>query len=183
MATLVTVEEFRTLKDPPGVRLELHNGEVVEVTRPKYKHALIQRRIFILFETILSGRGRAFIEFTFRPYPEHEVRVADVGWVGRKREVQIDLEDNLQGAPDIVVEVLSPSNTTSEMLTKKDLCFNAGCQQFWIVDPKAALIEVSLSDRTSRIFHRGDRIPLGDSFCSVDEILDDVDYQLKSFDR
>ena len=58
---------------------------------------------------------------------------------------------------------------------KKDLCFNAGCQQFRIVDPAASLIEVTLSDRPTHMYHRGDRIPLGDGVCFVDEIFDDVD--------
>jgi Uma2 family endonuclease len=44
----VTVEEFRRREDPPGFRLELHNGEVVSVTPPKYQHGIIQLQLTLL---------------------------------------------------------------------------------------------------------------------------------------
>ena len=75
---LVTVEEVRKLQDPPGVRLELHNGAVVEVTRPKLKHWILQTALAGIFQAAFGKRGRAGCEFPFRPQAEHQLRVADV---------------------------------------------------------------------------------------------------------
>jgi len=163
------------MEDPPGFRLELHNGEVVKVTRPKYKHALIQMRITELFNSLLKGQGRALPEFAFRPYPQHELRVADVGWIPRGREEQIDREDNLQGAPDIVVEVLSPSNTIPEMLKKKALCFNTGCVEFWLVDPVEQLVEIIPVNGAGHLYRKGELIPIGQKTCLVDDIFSEAD--------
>ena len=66
---LVTVEEFRKLKDPPGVRLELHNGEVVEVMRPKLKHWILQTTTADLFKPAFGKHGRAGTEYAFRTQP------------------------------------------------------------------------------------------------------------------
>ena len=168
---LVTVEEFRKLKDPPGVRVELHNGEVVEVARPKHKHWKIQKGLMLLFDKELGSSGEAGLEFAFRPRPEHELRVADVSWTSAKRYEHIDDEDNLIGAPEIVVEILSPSNTASEMVEKRDLCFKAGCQQFWIIDSGRRFIEVTPAHGIPRVYRGSDRIAIGTATYSVDEIL------------
>ena len=171
---LVTVEEFRKLKDPPGVRLELHNGEVVEVTCPKHKHFKIQKRLMKIFEDVLGALGDASYEFAFRPRSEHEFRVADVAWVSADRYEGIDDEDNLRGAPDIVVEVLSPSNTASEMVEKRDLCFSAGCREFWIVDSKKRFIEITPVDGVPHVYRGSDPVRIGDRTFPVDEILGTV---------
>jgi Uma2 family endonuclease len=168
---LVTVEEFRKLEDPPGVRLELHNGEVVEVTWPKHKHWRIQQRLTKVFREALGAEGEAGPKFGFRPLPEHELRVADVAWVSRDRYDAIDDEDNLHGAPETVVEVLSPSNTVSEMVEKRDVCFSAGCREFWIVDPRKRFIEVTPFDGVPHVYRGSERISIGDRTYSVDEIL------------
>ena len=129
------------MEDPPGFRLELHNGVVVQVARPKLKHWILRTSITDVFQAAFGKQGKAGCEFPFRPQSEYQFRVADVAWVSRER-LKRTFKGDMLGAPEIVVEVLSPSNTASEMLDKKHLCFAAGCQEFWIVDPKLRFIEV-----------------------------------------
>jgi len=168
---LMTVEEFRRLQDPPGVRLELHNGEVVKVGSPNYQHWKIQKRLAALFEGVFGTKGEAGTEFAFRPRPEYEVRVADVAWISQERAKTIDALDNLKGSPEIVGEVLSPSNTVSEMVQKRQLCFAAGCEEFWIVDPDGKFVEVFRANGTVAVYNRGERIPLGGAMVAVNEIF------------
>ena len=168
---LVTVEELRRMEDPPGFRLELHNGEVVKVGSPKHQHWKIQRRIAALLTSILGDQGEAGTEFLFRARPEFELRIADVAWISAARFAAIPSDDNLQGSPEIVVEVLSPSSRAAELMEKKHLCFAAGCEQFWIVDAKRTFIEVTLADSTVHLYHGGDRIPLGPLSLAVHEIF------------
>jgi Uma2 family endonuclease len=108
---LMTVEDFRQLEERPGVRLELHHGEVVEIDIPFMGHWRIQERVRQILAEALGGSGVAGAEFAFRPLPEHELWAADVAWVSCERYERIDDEDNLSGAPDIVVEGLSSSDT------------------------------------------------------------------------
>ena len=159
------------MEDPPGFRLELHNGEVVKVGSPKHQHWKIQRRIAALLTAILGDQGEAGTEFPFCPRPEFEMRIADVAWLSAGRFAAIPSDDNLQGSPEMVVEVLSPSNRAAELLEKKHLCFSAGCEQFWIVDAKRAIIEVTLGDSTVHVYKSGDRIPVGSSSLAVHEIF------------
>ncbi|HEY3738470.1 MAG TPA: Uma2 family endonuclease [Bryobacteraceae bacterium] len=121
----LTVEEFRKLKDASGLCLELRNGDVLRKRRPKLSQWILQTGLSDRFKAAFGNRGRAGTEFPFRPHPEHQLRVADVAWVSRER-LKRTLKGDLLGAPEIVVEVLSPSNRASEMLDKKHLCFEAG---------------------------------------------------------
>jgi Uma2 family endonuclease len=170
-SALMTVEEFSKLKNPPGFYLELHNGQVVQMSYPKMKHLRIQERMRQIFAEAFGDRGIAQIEFAFRPKPEHELWQADVAWLPWERYEQVDDDDNLAGAPDIVVEVLSPSNTASEILEKKLMCMDNGCGEFWVVDPRKRVIEITRPGQT--FTHRsGESLTVGAKEYAVDDILE-----------
>jgi Uma2 family endonuclease len=172
---LTTVEEFRRLpKDSGPVYHELRHGEVVAVTRPKLKHALRQRVLRRLFEAIAEPGSYVDIEVAFRPLPEHEVRVADVAYVSKERFHSADVEDYLQGAPDLVIEVLSPSNTVAEINEKEAICLDHGTKEFWVVDDQLTQVKVSTADGRTVTYKSGQKIPLplfGNRTLDVDGIF------------
>lgn len=67
------------------------------------------------------------------------IRVADVSWVSSKRLLKIGGRKALKGAPEICVEVVSPSNTKGEIEEKRRLYFEAGAHEVWICDLKGRL--------------------------------------------
>lgn len=71
-----------------------------------------------------------------------------------------DQNDDFMGAPDLVIEVLSPSNTMDEILDRQDICLSNGCMFFWVVDPKRQTIMATVQDRTTRTYARDSRAPL-----------------------
>ena len=172
---LMTVEEFQKLPEDDGpVDHELRHGELVAVSKPKAKHMKIQRRLFLLLEAAIGGRGAAAIELAFRALPEHELRSADVAYVSQERWENIDPDDNLRGAPDIAIEVLSPSNTVAAMLDKEELCLENGSKEFWLVDPIRRQVKVSTPDGHTTTYRAGQNIPLplpGDATLAVDSIF------------
>jgi Uma2 family endonuclease len=174
---LMTVEQYRELPETGPFYYELRQGELVQVSRPTWKHASIQRRIRRLLEHALDATGVVDSEFAFRALPEYELRVADVAYVVRERMLSIDEEDNLHGAPDLVIEVLSPSNTASEINEKAALCLANGCRQFWVVDSRLRQIAVSTPDGLTRTYRSGESIPLvfaGNQPLTVDSVFVDV---------
>jgi len=68
------------------------------------------------------------------------VKVADVGWVSKKRLLQIGGRTALKGAPEICVEVISPSNKRGEIEEKRRLYFEAGAKEVWVCDKKGRLM-------------------------------------------
>ena len=174
--SLVTVEQFRQLPEDSGpVYHELRHGEIVAVTRPKLKHHLIQARIRDLLKKIAPPKSFVEYECAFRALPEHELRVADVAYISPERWAAADPEDNFHGAPDLVIEVLSPSNTAAEIYDKEKLCLENGAREFWVVDLDRRQVKISTPDGCTMTWQSGQSIPLtlvGDAMLSVDEIFD-----------
>lgn len=157
----MTFEEFRKLPEDSGpVFHELRRGELVAVTRPRGKRTRIQKRLERLLENAAGGSGVAVMELPFRPLPEHEVRAADVAYLVNERWDGIDADDHLRGAPDITIEVLSPSNTAAEIFDKEILCLANGAREFWVVDPDRRQVKVSTRDGRTVTYQAGHRIPL-----------------------
>jgi Uma2 family endonuclease len=71
-----------------------------------------------------------------------------------------DDDDNLRGSPEIVIEVLSPSNTRAEIHEKAVLCLSSGALEFWVVDPKRETVSVTQQSGAPTVYRLGDRIPL-----------------------
>ena len=156
----MTVEEFSRLPEDQGsVYHELRHGEVVSVTRARLKHQIIQSRLRDYFKGVAPAGSFVETEVPFRPLPEHELRVADVAWVSPERWAVTDPEDYVQGAPDLVIEVLSPSNSLTEISEEEQLCLENGAREFWIVDPKLRLVKISTPDGITRTWRSGQQIP------------------------
>lgn len=172
---LMTFAEFEQLPDPKFGRQELHHGELVEVAPPKHKHHSIQRRLLLLLEGLASGTGASSTELGYLPTPEYNYWIADVAFVSQTRWDQIKPDGYLQGPPELVVEVLSPSNTAAEIRNKRKLCLENGSLQFWVADADQREIEVWTPDGRSVTYRAGERIPLffaPGSSLSVDAVFE-----------
>ena len=146
----MTVAELELLEDPPNGYYELHHGELVYMCFPLPRHEKLQERLRQLLVAALNAEQWAVrTEMAFRATPEHELRRADVGVLTKERDDVLDLE-YLTGAPDLVVEILSPGNTAEEILEKERICLDNGCQSFWVVNPKRQDVRVSDGDTTIR---------------------------------
>jgi Uma2 family endonuclease len=145
---VVTVEEFLRLQPPRAGHYELHHGEVILMTAPKWGRQRIQDRLAALLRSLAGGRAYVTKEMSFRPAPEYEVWEADVGVTLTERADEVADDEYLMGAPDLAVEVLSPSNTVDEINDKMSVCMANGCVSFWIVDPKRKRVSVTEGDVT-----------------------------------
>jgi Uma2 family endonuclease len=76
--------------------------------------------------------GEAFPECSIQT--AQGVKVADVAWVSSGFLKRHNAANPYPKAPEIVVEVLSPGNSVTEMEEKKELYFGQGAQEFWLCD-------------------------------------------------
>lgn len=155
---LMTVAEFLALPGDTST-LELHHGEVVDMGRAHARHRRIQNTLADLLKAVGRGRFHVYTEMPFRALPEYEVRDADVGAVTVDRWDEAEEQGAVAGAPDLVAEVISPSNLLTDMWERERLCLANGCREFWVLDPRANEVRVTTADGV-RIYREGMEIPV-----------------------
>jgi Uma2 family endonuclease len=155
---LMTFAEFERTPDPPnGFRQELRHGELVNVAPPKIEHSRVQWWIRRLLESAAGAAGIVTNEIGFRA-KSMNYRIVDVAFISKAR--WDSAKDYLDGAPDIAVEVLSPSNSATEMIEREKLCLENGCLEFWLVDPEMQHVRISTPDGRAVTYSSGQEIPL-----------------------
>ncbi|GHV78661.1 hypothetical protein AGMMS49944_04520 [Spirochaetia bacterium] len=131
-------------------RAEIIDGEVYEMSPPLLEHQRISRKLLIKFDTFLEGKSCEVFAAPFgvRLFPTEDRRDDTV--------LQPDLivvcdastldERGCNGAPDLVIEILSPSNTTREQPLKFNRYLEAGVREYWVVEPEYRFVQVNILD-------------------------------------
>jgi Uma2 family endonuclease len=164
---LMTVDEFVDLPEVPGKRFELVNGELFEVTTPSPLHNLIVFLMAKLIDAVVVERrlGYTFTDsvgYTLRREPG-TVRIPDVSFVSHARLPEGGLTGPLLPiAPDLAVEVASPSDRLNEMRLKVRDYLDAGSRMVWVVLPELQMILVYLADAPVRELGSDDMLDGGD---------------------
>jgi Uma2 family endonuclease len=157
---LLNFDEFLRLPNPATGHYELHQGALVQVPPPKYKHFLMLQKLRTLLQAAAGDAGLVYTELGIRVLPEGEYRQVDIAYGPHAMWSRPDPEGYFLGSPELVVEVLSPSNSKAAIAETMRLCLANGCREFWVVDMDRKTIEVrSVSDQKI-LYREGDKVPL-----------------------
>ncbi len=137
--------EFMAL-DRDGHRYELVNGTLVDVGNSGAKHGYLCTTLTILLGSYIRSQklGVLFDSSTAFKLTSGNKRSPDVSFVAKERLQGLsDLPDGfLEGAPDLVVEILSPNNTVEEIHQKLQDYFDNGARLVWVIHPKEQYVLV-----------------------------------------
>ncbi len=133
------------LEIPDDERYELLNGDLFLSPSPSELH---QYLLSVLHLRIGSfARDRNLGKVYFSPFDvvlsDTDVVQPDLLFISSDR-IEIITANNVQGAPDLVVEILSPGTADRDRTLKLDLYAKHGVKEYWIVDPDARTIMVLL---------------------------------------
>ena len=151
--TKLTFAEYLQLPEEPGKRFELDCGELIVEPSPSLRHNVIRERISRHLKDFVSPSrlGAVTVENDFRLAPDI-VRNPDVAFVATKPLSQMDVDlSPIDGAPNLAIEVISPSNSAQDMLTKVHQYLYAGCQAVWVFYPNLKVVQVHDSLGTREI--------------------------------
>jgi Uma2 family endonuclease len=138
----MTARQFLELgEDPPGVRLELVNGEIAVSPSPIPDHSFVvlalSRILGLHIEKHDLGQLFGDVDTIFGV---HDVRRPDLLFF-RKNRLHLIGEKAMEGPPDLAIEVLSPSSISTDRKDKFKLYAAGKVKDYWIVDPKRRTIE------------------------------------------
>ena len=128
---------------PEGAPYELINGQLVEEPSPSSLHQDIAFTLSgMLYDFLKSKKcGKAFAAPLDVYFEEKETFQPDLIFISNKR-LNIVKEQNIEGAPDIIFEILSPATAYYDLRHKKDIYAKHGVKEYWIIDPMEKSIEV-----------------------------------------
>ena len=156
-----TVNDYMTA--PPDKRYQLLDGEMIMAPSPTERHQRISAELFLAIRQFVAqhGLGRVWYAPLDVVLSEYDVAQPDILFVSNGR-AGIITEANIQGAPDLVVEILSPTTAEYDQGYKRTLYGRAGVREYWIVDPEAETVQVLALGEGGLIphlsYHRGDNL-------------------------
>jgi len=139
---LLTETDLANLPDD-SYRHELVAGVIVAEPLPWHRHDRIRQRLERLLEAFVKtrGLGEVFGEAGYVLAREPDtVRGPDLSFVTQARLRDFDDTRFFSGAPDLAVEILSPSNRPGEMHAKVADYLAAGARLVWVVDPERKMV-------------------------------------------
>jgi Uma2 family endonuclease len=137
-----TYEDYKQL--PDDHRYEVLEGELVMTPAPNNRHQRILLRLAARLELFTQehGLGTCFLAPTDLILSDKTVLQPDLLFVARNRESIIGPVGGVHGAPDLVVEILSPSTAKRDLEIKRQLYSTYGVREYWSIDPEARSIDV-----------------------------------------
>ena len=139
-----TYEDYRTA--PPDKRYELLDGDLLVNPAPNLKHQDIESRLGSRLARFIEARGLG--KFYFAPcdvvLSDTDVVQPDLLFVSLARAHLLIGGDNVRGAPDLVVEILSPGTADRDRGYKRALYAKHGVKEYWLVDPAAETVSLLL---------------------------------------
>jgi Uma2 family endonuclease len=155
----MSVEEFAAMPREEAVRYELVKGELVPLPSGTSRHAWIRDRLMIRLSVHLDVQriGIALAEVDCRTIDD-TVRRPDLSYFSRERWLLVDPDRiPLPFAPDIAIEILSPSEKAVEVNSKVAEYLAAGSGEVWVIDPKNIEVLVR-SAHGVRVIRAGERL-------------------------
>ena len=160
-AAKLTYKDYRNT--PEDERCELLDGELVMAATPNIAHQRVCGRLGRRLGEFVEekGLGEIFRAPTDVVLSDTDVVQPDILFVSGDR-AEIITADDVQGAPDLVVEVLSPATARRDWRDKLDLYSKHGVREFWLADPATEIVWVLLpkegNPKVTAIYGKGDTL-------------------------
>ena len=126
---------------PDGVRYELLDGVLVMTPAPRVRHQRVVSKLGTRLYQFVEEHalGEVFFPPCDVVLSDTDVVQPDLLFVSNER-AHIITDENIQGAPDLVVEILSPATAERDRTFKRALYAKHGVQEYWLVDTDAKTV-------------------------------------------
>ena len=139
----LTYDDFVRFPDD-GLRHELIDGEHYVTPSPDTRHQQISGDLFALIWTYLEAHpvGRVFHAPFDVVFSNFDVVEPDLLYMSNERAARILTAANVQGVPELVVEIASPGTRRRDETIKRNLYERSGVSEYWVVDPELDVVRV-----------------------------------------
>ena len=144
-----------------GLRHEIIDGDEYVTPSPSIRHQRASRNLGRILDSHVTSKTLG--ELFFAPIDvvlgDSDIVEPDLVFISKSRSDRIG-EKNIEGAPDLVIEILSPSTASVDRGPKMTLYDRSGVREYWIVDPREETLEVRQFGevRRMRFFRKEDSV-------------------------
>ena len=158
--TLLTADELELMPDDDSVQIELDEGELITMPPAALDHGDVEWNFLLTLGNHVKKHrlGRLYPGDTGFRLNDGTVRVPDVAFVRQERLATVKGTGFAKGAPDLAVEIFSPSDSVPQLMRKVKQYVAAGCHTVWIVYPETREIHVLDSGGADRLLSAEDSI-------------------------
>jgi Uma2 family endonuclease len=157
----LTVEQFEALPEKEGWRIELVRGQLVREPGPGPMHGAVDALLTAHLVNWAAAGSRGVVlsntGFILARNPD-TVRIPNIAFVSAARRPAYPARGWWEIAPDLAVEIVSPTNTVTELQAKVQDYLVAGARTVWIVDPFTRTVTVYRSKSDIRLLDAGDEL-------------------------
>lgn len=162
--TQFTIADLERMPDD-GMHREVLDGELIELPPPKFNHSSVASTIAesLMMYVRHERRLKVLVEAGYKLTPdERHWLQPDVSLLDRARAAATPEDGYFEGAPDVAIEVISPSERAGDVLAKTQAYLRAGTRVVVNVYPKHRRITVHFPDGSARTLEDGNVLTLSD---------------------
>ena len=140
---------WNSTKPPENVRAEIFDGQISYMARPSQSHQIISMELSTVLNTYLKSKNGSCRVF----HAPFDVKLSDTPLTIVQPDLMIICDKNkldgkrCNGAPDFIIEIVSPSNPADDYIRKLYYYKNYGVREYWIIDPQRKSIMVNYFER------------------------------------
>lgn len=140
---LITLEQYEAY--PESERIEVFDGIIYDMASPSQEHQTILTELLVTIRNYIKSKGGNCSVF---PAP-FDVKLSNKPLTIVQPDIMIVCDKNkldgkrCNGAPDFIIEIVSPSNAADDYIKKLYHYKNAGVREYWIVDPRRKSVTVN----------------------------------------
>lgn len=144
---IISLEQYEAL--PENTRIEVFDGIIYNMSSPSQTHQTILTELLVSLRNYIRGKGDICSVF---PAP-FDVKLSDTPLTIVQPDILIVCNKNkldgkrCNGAPDFIIEIVSPSNPADDYIRKLYYYKNYGVREYWIVDPQRKSVTVNDFER------------------------------------
>ena len=142
--TRITATEFMALPES-NLPIELINGEVIMSPTPTDEHQVIAGELYSILKSLIPHGKLRIAPLTVYLDNANAVQ-PDLFWVSAENSTCQLRGDYWHGAPDLVVEILSPSTARCDRTTKFELYEQVRVREYWLIEPATQSLEIWVLD-------------------------------------
>jgi len=149
MATAVatrplTYDDLAAFEENDGNRYEIFGGVLTVSASPAERHSRVSTQLLVALANYIHQHklGAVYHAPVDVRLTDFDIVVPDLIFLREERRHIYSGRKVVEGAPDLIVEVLSPSTRSRDLTVKMDLYARTGVREYWIVDPETSSISV-----------------------------------------